>query len=102
MQEAIYTIGHSTHAQERLISLLQEHGIQALGDVRSAPYSRVNPQFNREELTLALRARDITYVFLGKELGARSEDPACYEGGKIRYDRLARSELFRYGLQRVQ
>ena len=102
MHEAIFTIGHSTHAQERLISLLREHGIQALGDVRSAPYSRVNPQFNREELTLALRARDITYVFLGKELGARSEDPACYEGGKIRYDRLARSELFRYGLQRVQ
>jgi len=102
MQEAVFTIGHSTQPQDRLIALLNEHGIQALGDVRSAPYSRVNPQFNREELTLALRARGIRYVFLGKELGARSEDPACYEDGKIRYDCLARTGLFRYGLQRIQ
>ena len=102
MQEAVFTIGHSTQPQDRLIALLNEHGIQALGDVRSAPYSRVNPQFNREELTLALRAHGIRYVFLGKELGARSEDPACYEDGKIRYDCLARTGLFRYGLQRIQ
>lgn len=102
MLKTIFTIGHSTHSQERFIALLHEHGIQALGDVRSTPYSRINPQFNREELRLALRARGLKYVFLGKELGARSEDPSCYEGGKIQFERLARSELFRYGLQRVQ
>jgi len=102
MREAVFTIGHSTQPQDRLIALLQEHRIQALGDVRSAPYSRVNPQFNREELTLVLRAHGIRYVFLGKELGARSEDPTCYENGKIRYDCLARTGLFRYGLQRIQ
>ena len=102
MQEAIFTIGHSTHAQERFIALLHEHGIQALGDVRSTPYSHVNPQFNREELKRVLRAAGIGYAFLGKELGARSEDPACYDGGKIQYDRLARSVLFRNGLQRLQ
>jgi uncharacterized protein (DUF488 family) len=102
MREAVFTIGHSTQPQDQLIALLQEHGIQALGDVRSAPYSRVNPQFNREELTLALGAHGIRYVFLGKELGARSEDPTCYENGKIRYDCLARTGLFRYGLQRIQ
>ncbi len=102
MQETVFTIGHSIQPQDRLIALLQENGIEALGDVRSAPYSRVNPQFNREELMLALRARGIRYVFLGKELGARSEDPACYQDGKIRYDCLARTGLFRYGLQRIQ
>ncbi|MGA8768270.1 MAG: DUF488 domain-containing protein [Candidatus Acidiferrales bacterium] len=101
MQEVVFTIGHSTHPQERFIALLRQHGITALCDVRSAPYSRVNPQFNREELKQALRASGIKYVFLGKELGARSEDPACYEDGKVQYDRLAHTDLFRLGLKRV-
>ncbi|HXQ27555.1 MAG TPA: DUF488 domain-containing protein [Candidatus Acidoferrales bacterium] len=101
MQEAVFTIGHSTHPQARFIALLLQHGITALCDVRSTPYSRANPQFNREELKESLRDCGIKYVFLGKELGARSEDPACYESGKVQYDRLARTDLFRLGLKRV-
>jgi uncharacterized protein (DUF488 family) len=100
--DTIFTIGHSTHNQEYFISLLSRHGITALCDVRSKPYSRVNPQFNREKLKQALRQHGITYVFLGKELGARSEDAACYENGKVQYDRLAHTNLFRTGLDRVQ
>jgi uncharacterized protein (DUF488 family) len=102
LQGAVFTIGHSTHPQERLITLLRQHGITAVCDVRSTPYSRVNPQFNREMLKEFLRECGIKYVFLGKELGARSEDPACYENGKVQYDRLARTDLFRQGLERVQ
>lgn len=97
----VYTIGHSTHSEERFIHLLRQHGITALCDVRSMPYSRANPQFNREDLKKHLRAAGIVYVFLGKELGARSEDPTCYDGGKVQYDRLARTALFREGLDRV-
>lgn len=102
MQDAVFTIGHSTHPLERFVSLLQQQGITALSDVRSTPYSRVNPQFNREDLKESLRACSIAYVFLGKELGARSEDPACYDHGKVQYDRLAHTDLFRRGLERVQ
>lgn len=102
MQKSVFTIGHSTHTQESFIALLRQHRITALGDVRSTPYSRANPQFNREVLRKVLRRCGIVYVFLGKELGGRSEDPACYEHGKVRYDRLARTELFRHGLERVQ
>ncbi len=102
MQGSIFTIGHSTHPQERFVALLRQHGITALCDVRSTPYSRVNPQFNREELKQSLRACGIRYVFLGKELGARSENPACYEHGKVQYERLAHTALFRRGLERVR
>ena len=101
MQDTVFTIGHSTHPQERFIALLRRHGITALCDVRSKPYSRMNPQFNREELERALLEHGIAYRFLGKELGARSDDPHCYEGGKVRYDRLAETDLFKHGLQRV-
>jgi uncharacterized protein (DUF488 family) len=101
MQNTVFTIGHSTHPQERFIALLRQHGITALCDVRSKPYSRMNPQFNREELKEALLAEGVEYRFLGKELGARSDDPSCYENGKVQYDRLAETELFKYGLKRV-
>jgi uncharacterized protein (DUF488 family) len=101
-QEPVFTVGHSTHTHEYFIGLLTRHGITALCDVRSKPYSRVNPQFNREELKQSLAASGITYVFLGKELGARSEDPSCYEKGKVQYDRLARTSLFRQGLERIE
>jgi len=98
----VYTIGHSTHQPERFIELLRMHNITAVGDVRSNPYSKMNPQFNRETLKETLAAAEITYVFLGRELGARTPDPSCYVRGKVQYDKLARTELFRAGLERVR
>ena len=80
----IFTVGHSTHAAEAFVALLRTHGVTAVADLRSAPYSRFNPQFNRETLARALEAQRIRYVFLGRELGARPDDPACYEDGRVR------------------
>jgi uncharacterized protein (DUF488 family) len=98
MQDTVFTIGNSTHTQAHFIALLRQHGITALCDVRSSPYSRMNPQVNREELERALTAQGIVYRFLGKELGARSDDPTCYERGRVRYTRLAQTQLFKRGL----
>ena len=101
LRPIVYTIGYSLHSFEEFVVLLNQHGISAVCDVRSKPYSRMNPQFNRENLKLALRENDIAYVFLGRELGARSEDPSCYVHGKVQYDRLAKSPLFQNGIDRV-
>jgi uncharacterized protein (DUF488 family) len=99
----IYTIGHSNHPLERFLGLLQPHGITAVADVRSTPYSRFNPQFRREKLQAALATVGIQYVFLGQELGARSQDPACYDSeGRVSYAKLARTELFRKGIARLR
>jgi len=102
MPQAIFTIGHSTHSIDYFVALLKMHGVTALCDVRSRPYSRTNPQFNREDLKEHLRAAKIAYVFLGAELGGRSEDASCYEDGRVQYDRLSHTDLFRKGLARVQ
>lgn len=101
MSATVLTIGHSVHTFERFLDLLRAHQVTAIADVRSAPYSRFNPQFGREGLARALKDAGVAYVFLGRELGARSEDPTCYEGGRVQYRRLARTELFREGLRRV-
>lgn len=102
MEQTLFTIGHSNHSLEHFTALLKMHEITALCDVRSKPYSRVNPQFNREGLKQTLQEASIAYVFLGKELGARSDDPSCHDQGRVKFDLLSRNDLFRCGLQRVR
>ena len=101
-EQPVFTIGHSTHSAEAFLALLRQHGIEALADVRSSPFSRFNPQFNRDNLERSLRENDIRYVFLGKELGARSDDRSCYDHGRVQYARLARTSVFQSGIDRVQ
>lgn len=101
-RHTVYTIGHSNHGLDAFIALLKRHGISALADVRSAPYSRFNPQFNKDALERDLKAQGIKYVFLGRELGARSDDPACYSGGRVQYTRLARTVTFKSGIERLE
>ncbi|MFO5529619.1 MAG: DUF488 family protein, partial [Cuspidothrix sp.] len=43
----------------------------------------------------------IKYVFLGQELGARPKNPECYVDGKAVYEKIAATELFKKGIQRV-
>jgi len=79
----LYTIGHSNHSWDSFVRLLEDHGIMTLVDVRTAPYSRYNPQFNRENLERALAEHGIQYVYAGKYLGGRPADPTCYKSGEL-------------------
>jgi uncharacterized protein (DUF488 family) len=101
MTKTIYTIGHSNGTAEHLLELLGQHAITAVADVRSQPYSRFNPQFNREALASALKNAGLDYVYLGQELGARSEDPSCYRDGRAQYALIARTPLFQRGIERL-
>ncbi len=44
----IFTIGHSNHDMLHFLGILRRHRIEMLVDVRSEPYSRYAPQFNKE------------------------------------------------------
>lgn len=101
MPGSIYTIGHSNHSSEHFVALLRRHDITAVCDVRSRPYSRYNPQFDREALGSTLELAGIAYVFLGSELGARSDDPSCYLYGRVQYTKLAQTRPFQESLKRV-
>lgn len=98
----LFTIGHSTHSAEKFIELLRAHRIDAVGDVRSSPFSAWTPQFNRTALEATLRAEKIQYVFLGDELGARRDEREVYLDGVARYERIAKVPAFRSGLERVR
>lgn len=97
----IYTVGHSTHTIQDFLKLLKSRGISAIADVRSAPYSRFQPQFNREVLTKSLKESGIEYVFIGDSIGGRSSNEDDYENGRVIYGRLKNSDNFENGLQRV-
>ena len=100
-ERAVLTIGHSTHSIEAFLRLLEAHGVLAVADVRSVPYSHRQPQFSRDALRRALEERGIGYDFRGAELGARSEDRSCYENGRVQYRRVAGMALFQSGLDLV-
>jgi len=102
MSDVIFTIGHSNGASERLLELLAQHGITGVADVRSRPYSRFNPQFNREMLANELKKAGLEYFFLGQELGARSEDRTCYRDGRAQYALIAQTPLFKRGIERLE
>ena len=97
----ILTVGHSNHDIATFLELLARHDVTAVADVRSVPASRFTPQFNRRAVETSLRDAGIAYVFLGDELGARTDDASCYVDGRVHYDLLARTESFALGIERV-
>ena len=60
----LWTIGHSTRSLEEFLSLLREHRIDEVIDVRRFPASRRYPHFNRLELEAELTIAGITYLWL--------------------------------------
>ncbi len=101
MVPAVYTLGHSNVSAERIVELLRTHAIDVLVDVRRTPYSRHNPQFNREPFAAHLRRCGIAYRFAGDALGGlrRGEETSFaeirrrgdYESGLTRLVREAAS-----------
>ncbi|GAA0684108.1 DUF488 domain-containing protein [Streptomyces cellulosae] len=73
MANRVYTIGHSTRAFDEVLSMLQEHEITHLVDVRSFPASRKYPQWNQDAIVDALPP-SVHYRWI-RELGGRRHTP---------------------------
>ena len=98
----ILTIGYSLHEIGAFIDLLRRHGVDAVADVRSHPYSKRLPDYSKADLQRALKAAGIQYVFLGQQLGARRSERECYVDGQARYELIARTPAFAEGIARLQ
>jgi uncharacterized protein (DUF488 family) len=101
MMPTLFTIGHSNHSIGRFVELLCMHAIEIACDVRSTPYSRFNPQFNREPLATALEKQDIAYLFLGNALGGKPRGGEYPSDDGARFALIAKSDRFRLGLMRL-
>lgn len=97
----IYSIGHGIKKIETFLNELNSFKISYLVDVRTSPYSKYNPQFNREILKNDLEKAGITYVYLGENLGGLPSDRSCYIDGKVDYDLIKEKGFFKEGLKRL-
>ncbi len=98
----LFSIGHSNASLDAFIELLRRYEIVALVDTRSQPYSRYNQHFSRERLKRSLEEAGVEYVYLGREIGGRPEDPALYsQSGKVDYELVAQSPLYLAGIERL-
>lgn len=108
----IYTIGHSNAPAKDIVKLLQQNNIQVLVDVRSSPYSKYVPQFNREMFQALIQKEGLEYKFAGDYLGGRPKDPTCYKNGKmpnghadflqlVDYPAVMTKDWYQKGIQRL-
>ena len=94
MDKTIFTIGHSNHDITDFINLLLVNQIELVIDVRSAPYSKIYPHFNRNTLEVSLTKNSIKYLFLGDSVGGRSNSIKDYSKGRIIYKKIAEKEEY--------
>jgi uncharacterized protein (DUF488 family) len=98
----LFTIGHSNQEGGDFLSVLTNHGVKTLCDVRSRPGSFRFPQFNREPLEALLSSVALEYEFVGDALGGRPADPrAYYSDGRVDYAARRKSSEFTLGIDRL-
>lgn len=97
----IYTIGYGTRSTAEVIDQLKGAAIEFVVDVRSAPYSRHQPEFSREALERLLTQHKLRYVFMGDQLGGRPQDDDCYTDGRVDYSKCRDKDSFKSGFARL-
>jgi uncharacterized protein (DUF488 family) len=103
VDRTIFSVGHSNKTINDFVDLLRRPAIDVVIDVRSHPYSRFAPHFNRELLKETLARTGIRYGFLGRELGGRPDGDEFYdEEGHVLYGRVAQTPLFLAGIERLE
>ena len=80
-RQVIHTIGHSTRSLDDFIGLLEAHGIERLGDIRTVPRSRRHPHFGIDALDASLGAAGITYRHFPGLGGLRKARADSINGG---------------------
>jgi uncharacterized protein (DUF488 family) len=98
----LLSVGHSNHDWPAFVALLRGAGVAAVADVRSHPYSRRHPYFNKGELEVGLDEHGIAYVFLGNLLGGRPASEALYDDeDRVDYERVRQTAAFQRGLEQL-
>jgi len=97
-----YTVGHSTYEIDEFVKLIASRNINCIVDVRSQPYSKFVPQYNREMLKAELLKHGIKYIFMGNLLGARwTNEHLLMDSGIVDFEKVIETRDFKYGIFRV-
>ena len=103
----LYTLGHGNLALTDFLDILLRNDVSWVADVRSAPYSRMFPWFNKAEIAQGLEDAGIRYVFLGQQLGGKPRDEEAaskWKQGKLNYElvsALSRTNRWSEGIRHL-
>ncbi len=97
----LYSIGYGHKTLEKLLEELSSFGVKTLIDVRSVPYSKWNEVFRKKYLERELPDRGFEYLWLGNLLGGMPDCPACYENGKLNYEKVYSQAFFKEGIRKL-
>lgn len=105
-----FTIGHSTHPIDEFVELLRSAGITLVADVRTAPRSRTNVQYNHDVLPQSLATFQIAYEHIealgglrGRQQDVSPNINAFWQNESFHnYADYAMGENFRGGLVRLR
>ncbi len=98
----ILTIGYGRRDPDDFVALLEQYDVDVLVDVRSAPYSRIAPDFTKHALERWLPARGVRYLFLGHAVGGMPDDPALQtDDGQADYERIRAAPAFNEAIARL-
>ena len=99
----IYTIGHSSHTSDYFLHLLRKFNINSVVDIRSVPFSKYVPHFNKDEIKNFLNLNHIYYIYMAREFGIVQEDPKLFHpDGYLDFNRIRKAEFFIKGIERLE
>jgi uncharacterized protein (DUF488 family) len=97
----IYTIGHSNLSMKDFLQILKSNHIDRVVDVRSSPYSKHVPHFNKKHIQKAVENAHIGYHYLGQKIGGKPRSVKYYTNGEVNYDLLSRTLKFKEGIREI-
>lgn len=98
----IFTIGYGNRQLYNFIRLLKENKVGAVIDIRSRPYSRFRPEFNKKSLSASLREAGVKYGFKGDELGGKPKNRLLYTDQRLDYSKVRKTLNYQQGLNYLE
>lgn len=99
--KSIFSIGYGNRTLKNFIEILQKNEIQLLVDVRTNPFSRFRPEFNKKAFEVTLSEFGIRYIHK-PELGGKPKNEEFYQNGKLDYDKLRKSIPYLQGIDYLE
>jgi uncharacterized protein (DUF488 family) len=98
----IYTIGHSSHDNIYFLQLLEKFNINCIVDIRSVPFSKYVPHFNKNVIKKFLNFHNLHYVYMADEFGAIRQDTNLFHPkGYLDFEIVKHTKSFRNGIDRL-
>ena len=110
MEKTLFTIGYATKEISEFVHLLKKHGVTCLIDVRTSPFSKTFPSYDKNHLKDTLKKEGIIYAHFGNEFGARRSEDELYsltyslKGDRkeqVDFNKVYQHPNFQLGVQRV-